>query len=439
MWQFNGLLRTPCACLLCAFASVAVAQTVDNQADQVERLVRELNADSAEERDRAEQAILDLAPAETEKSDAFLQLLPEPQEGMPEEVRLRLERLRQIIETSQAEKAIGATKVTLAAEKMKLAEVFEKIFQQTGNRLSDHREQFGQEFAEDVVTLDINNQEFWPAVDQVLDQVGLDPYSYSGEESLAIVNRDEGTLGRTGRASYSGPFRVEATSIVAQRNLRNPAQERARVELEIAWEPRLRPIALSQAIEDISVTGDDGQPIATTSRSAVLDVEVQSGNHSTELMIPLALPPRSVTKIASFQGKISALVPGRIVTFEFDKLGQPPTEQQLGGVKVVVDGIRKNQGLWEVHMRVQVQSEEAGLESHRGWIFQNITYMVDKDGQEIDHAGFETTLQTDHEVGLAYFFELSDDEIGNYKWVYRTPAAIVQVPIVYDLKDLPLP
>jgi len=47
-------------------------------------------------------------------------------------------------------------------------------------------------------------------------------------------------------------------------------------------------------------------------------------------------------------------------------------------------------------------------------------------------------MQSDREVGLAYFFELPDD-IANYTWVYRTPAAIVRVPVEYELTDIPLP
>jgi hypothetical protein len=133
-------------------------------------------------------------------------------------------------------------------------------------------------------------------------------------------------------------------------------------------------------------------------------------------------------------------VPGRVVEFKFTDLAEADkVEQQRGGVKVILDRTRKNQALWEIHMRVQVESEEAGLESHRGWVFQNITYLLNSEGEVIDHVGFETTRQSKREVGLAYFFDLPDDEIGAYTWVYRTPAAIVRVPIEYELKDIPLP
>jgi hypothetical protein len=98
----------------------------------------------------------------------------------------------------------------------------------------------------------------------------------------------------------------------------------------------------------------------------------------------------------------------------------------------------KNQALWEVHMRVKLNGLEGGIPSHQGWVFQNITYLKDKNGEHIDHAGFETEMQTETEAGFAYFFETPDD-IDQYTWVYRTPTAIVNLPVEFELKDVPLP
>ena len=243
-----------------------------------------------------------------------------------------------------------------------------------------------------------------------------------------------------GKASYSGPFRIEATNVVSRRGIRNFAQQGTQVELEIAWEPRLQPIAISQAVDAIKVTTDNGIEVPLDNTLATFDVEVQSGSHATELTIPLALPPRNVMNLASIKGQFSALVPGRVAEFRFKELQKPKSsEQRRGGVTVTLEGIRKNQELWEVHMRLKIESEEAGLESHRGWVFQNLTYLMNKNDEILDHAGFETTMQSENEVGIAYFFELPNDEIGEYTWVYRTPAAIVRVPIEYELTDIPLP
>ena len=68
---------------------------------------------------------------------------------------------------------------------------------------------------------------------------------------------------------------------------------------------------------------------------------------------------------------------------------------------VILDRVVKNQALWEIHMRIRVESLEAGLESHRGWVFQNVTFLEDKTGEQLDNAGFETTMQTETEAGFA--------------------------------------
>jgi hypothetical protein len=359
---------------------------------------------------------------------------------MPAELRLRLARLRKRIETEQASQVLQASQLSLDVEAIDLEELFEQIYSQTGNRLTDHREPFGQNATPRLVTIALTEQPFWPALDRILDAEKLTLYPFSGESSLAVIEREQGAAPRAKGACYAGPFRIEPVNVVARRNLRAPEQQGCRIELEIAWEPRWQPIALSQPIEALQIVADDGSPVAVANTKTVLNVEVQPGSHATELTIPLVLPPRSVMKLASFQGEMSALVPGRIVEFTFQDLEKPNrVTQSRGGIEVVLNSIRKNQELWEFHMTLKVKSAETGLESHRGWVFQNLTYLRNKQGETIDHAGFETTMQSESEIGLAYFFELPNGAIGDYTWVYRTPAAIVRMPVKYELKDILLP
>ena len=436
-------MRSICQLLVVGvcFLPAVKLQAETSIGQNVDQLVRQLNDDQATHRDEAEQSLLKLAPTNNvDQCDAFLELLPKPVDEMPAEVRLRLARIRKQIETEQSSRVLATSRLTLSAQSMELEQLFEQIRTQTGNRLTDHREQFGQNATPRPVTIELTDEPFWPALDKILDAAKMTVYPFSGEETLALIDREQGALPRITGASYAGPFRIEAVNVVARRNLRSPEQQGTRVELEIAWEPRLRPIALSQPIESLEITADDGSPIAVANSQAVLNVEVQPGSHATELTIPLVLPPRSVAKLASFKGKMSALVPGRLVDFKFQDLDKPQgATQSRGGVTVELKGIRKNQELWEVHMQLKVESTETGLESHRGWVFSNLTYMLNQRGEIIDHAGFETTMQSASEVGLAYFFDLPNDDLGDYTWVYRTPAAIVRMPIEYELKDILLP
>ncbi len=438
-----GLIVLVGLLLLTPIATAADDDHADDLAlsQRIAQLVQQLNAPQATQRDQAEQALRKLAPTQNaDLCDAFLELLPTPTEKMPAEVQQRLARLRKQIETDQSTRALSASRLTLSADKMELAKVLDLLHAQTGNRLTDHREQLGQNTEPRQVTLQLNDEPFWPALDKILDAAHLTLYPFSGEASLGVINREATATPRATDASYSGPFRIQATNVVARRNLRSPEQQGVRLELEIAWEPRLHPIALSQSADALKVVADDGSSIPLASSQTLFNVEVQPGSHATELILPLVLPPRSVTHLASIQGKMSALVPGRIVEFQFKKLKNfKSSTQARGGVQVTLNRVRKSQDLWEFHMRLKVESAETGLESHRGWVFQNLTYLLNQQGELIDHAGFETTMQTKTEVGLTYLFDLPTDDLTAYTWVYRTPAAIVRLPIEYELKEIPLP
>lgn len=424
------------------FADVVTAQRAQPPSNAaIEQLVEQLNADEAAQRDRAEEALFMLAPLESPvATERFLQQLPRPNNRMPPEVRLRLSRIRERIENEISEQALQPTKITLDAEAMPLDKVLEIIAGQTGNRLADYRQQFGQTADAKLLDLEFENKPFWPAIDQMLDQASLDLYPFSGEEALGVVEREQGTALRAEGASYAGAFRIAPINIVAQRNLRNPEQQGLRVELEIAWEPRLRPIVLSQPASELEIIADDGEVIAPANIEAVFDVEVSPGSHASELTIPLELPSRQVAEIKRFTGHLSALVPGSQAEFRFENLAEAErVEQQRGGVIVTLTRVRKSQALWEVHMQLRVESEEAGLESHRGWVFQNISYLETPEGEVMDHVGFETTMQSEREVGMAYLFEIPTEEIDGYTWVYQTPAGIVRLPVEYQLKNIPLP
>src|SRR4029079_6498963 len=109
-----------------------------------------------------------------------------------------------------------------------------------------------------------------------------------------------------------------------------------------------------------------------------------------------------------------------------------------GGVRVGIDDVRKNGAVWEVHMRFSLESARALLEAHADWVFQNLSYRVAKDGSRVENAGFETTRQSDKEIGIAYLFD-TEEGLDGLTWVYESPAAIVELPIDYELKDIELP
>lgn len=425
-----------------AASAAPTASAVDpTLARQVSRLVGQLNDDRAAERDTAEKKLLALAGTSTTQSDRLLQALPHDTQQLPLAVRDRLARIRQQIEDRAAKAATAATTVTLNANGTAFKDAIDAIEKQTGNKFIDNRDQQpGQPAAAEArIHLTLKDEKFWPALDQILDQAKVGIYSYGGKDALSLVARDPQERPRYGRAAYVGPFRVEVTETHGIRNLRQPNQKTLKLQLEVAWEPRLRPIAITQPIADLKATTDADQSLAVAQPDANLDVEVPNGTQAAEIALPFALPPRDVKIIKTLHGKLRALVPGRQVQFKFSDLAKAAGKsQKQGGVTVTVDDVRKNNAVWEVHMRLTLDEDNGALQSHRAWVFQNVSYMIGKDGQRIDNGGLETTQQSKNEVGNAYMFDLPNG-IDGLTWVYETPAAIVDLPVEYEIKSIDLP
>jgi hypothetical protein len=418
----------------------AVPEVDPQLARQVSRAISQLNDDRAAERDAAEKKLLDLAGTSTTQADRFLQALPRETEQMPVAVRERLARIRKEIEDRAAKAATATTSVTLAAKGMPLKDVIAAIEKQTGNRFIDNREQQGDPVKDKdtPIDIDLKDEHFWPAIDQIFDQAKVGIYSYGGKDALSIVARDAADSPRHVRAAYEGPFRLDITNVQGERSLRQPKQTSLKLQLEVAWEPRLRPIAISQPAADVQAATDGGGKLAIAQPNANLDVEVPNGTQAAEITLPFELPPRNVKRITSLKGKLHALVPGRQVKFRFDDLAKAPGKtQRMGGVQVTIDDVRKNNAVWEVHMRFALDEDNGALQSHRAWVFQNLSYLLDKDGKQVDNGGLETTHQSQKEVGVAYVFDVPN--VDGMSWVYETPAAIVDLPVEYEIKDIELP
>ncbi len=212
-----------------------------------------------------------------------------------------------------------------------------------------------------------------------------------------------------------------------------------KITMEVVWEPRNSPISLEMPLDEIKAVADTGQKISVDGLEGSLEANVQSGVAAVEIDVPLLLPDRSVKRIASLTGKMTALVPSSMETFEFSGLSDAKdVAKRKAGVTVVLQAVRKNLEVHEVRILVRFDEAANALESHRGWIEENPAYLLDRDGKRIEPSAYEQTSRARNEVGLAYLFSLDDGPVG-HTFVYKTPASIVKTPIEYELKDIALP
>lgn len=397
---------------------------------EVRALVRDLQSRTLADREAAEKDLIALGTK-------AIKLLPPDSDQLPAETRQRLSRVRDALERQFAEEAAQPTLVTLMAKKP-LLDILKDLEQQTENPIIDYRPQFGQQALNPEIEVAFDKVPFWKALDTVLDASTSSTYGFPPKPAVALINRAPGERPRLDRyVSYAGPFRIEATEIESRRELQQERPGVLRLQLETHWEPRLAPIAFEQPLSDVTAEDDQGNAIQISGGGSV-GTEVPPGSISTVFDLPFVPPAREASKIASLRGRMHALVPGRIQTFEFTDLSKTPTEKQVADVTVVLERMRKTNAVWQLAIKVKFGKSEGSLQSHRGWILDNEAYLLGPDDKQIPHATLETTMRTEDEIGLAYYYDLEHD-LSKYRFVYRTPVAIMQLPVEYEIKDIPLP
>lgn len=421
----------------------AVADDAELRA-QASRLVRSLGADTLKDREQAEQQLRELGPA-------VLKYLPVPNRRMSNEQQTRLKRVTDELRLRQAVDATAGSTVTLKLDNVKLSEALKKLEEQSGNKFVDYRESMGQKVNDPEISLSVDAVPFWQAVDQLLAAAKLTVYPYAtddeGEPLQAVALVDEKTPGTWRRqyVAYDQAFRFEAIRILARRGLQDSDENRLRLEMEAAWEPRLRPISISIHADGMQAElGDADTPLQVVS-SGQQSIDVYGG--STQFPVYLALPPRTSTQLKKVRGKLSALLPGRIESFRFNRLGNVPREgvaKKLGDVTATLLQVVKNGSVWEVRLRATFESEAAEeLDSHEeGWVAKNEVYLESTDGKKtrVDVATTDDPAAVASESGTGFMFVLDEgDQISNYQLVYNTPAALVVQEVTFEFKDLPLP
>ena len=407
-------------------------------ADQVKAWARRLDADTLQERQRAEEKLLELGPA-------ALAHLPEIQPNTAAETKARLERIRGVLEKQRADSMAKASKLTLSVKDVPLAQVVEAIEQQTGNRLIDFRRNFGQQAATNQVSVDWNDKPFWPAVDELLAQAGLEAYHYVGQEGvLAYVGRQAGNQETNPLVRYSEIFRFEPTRVESFLNLSNRAQRGTFLNLQVAWEPRTNPIVLKLPLVQLEVVDEAGNDLVGDEqgggrRAGSIDTQVLPDVSAIDINLPLSNVSRDSQKIARLTGQLEALLPGRLETFTFDNLETARSVRQAkAGIEVVLDSFRRNGDIWEARILFRVPNEQGALQSHLSWFYNNEAYLTGPDGERINHAGTEEYDRDVDMVGISYKF-VTEHEAGDLELIYRSPASILTLPVTFELTDIPLP
>jgi len=396
------------------------------QRDQVARLVEQLDASQAAQRNAAEKQLIELG-------EPIRSLLPADSPELSAEIRLRLTRIRQRLgpRPETAQPAASSSDVRLAGAAT-LGAALEAISR-------DSRVEFEHSLpAETPITPYDAPLPFWHALDYVLDQANLDIDYYGGDATtLRLQPRREGRPSRVDSAAYAGIYRLEPTIVTSRRVLRQDDLSGLSVEVELAWQPGITPIGVTLPLGHLAATFDDEQRVRAQSQVGSIDLVTGREIPTTDLQLPMQLPAGQPGKITTLSGQIRSLLPGAMHQFEFP-LHTISVRESAGSVTVQLEDVRKNGELHEVRLGVEFQSPGAAMESHRGFLLDNEVYVLAGDGARLEHLGYQLFRQSQSGIGISYLFDLGASA-AEAKLIYVTPSSVVQNQIDFLLDDIPLP
>jgi hypothetical protein len=408
-------------------AVVGLAQVSPNSSPnpnpRMTALLLQLEQGSPEQRRLAEQALLEIGPP-------LLPWLPEFPETARGRYREAVERLRETLQNQGIDDFSKPSRVTIQG-KLPAADVLLELMDQSGNRLAIDP------LPMQELDLSFNEVPFWQALDQVLDalQLEIDPRSPGG--TLQLLPRRTSPL-RSRMASYSGSLRWQPLRIDAARTILPDKLDRLRVAVELAWEPRLKPVYFQLPMQQLAAECDNGEILRAASPEATTEYTPADASR-LEAALMLTLPSRRAQTIVRLTGSVLAAIPGAPVTLTFGQLGtKQPQEQRTDKLRVKLESFAPRDGRYACQLLVSLRDAGQTLDSYRGWLSSHQAFLLNADGQRVENAGCQTYRMNSEEVGLTYFFELEKITPG-CQLVYVAPGSVSEQQWDFMLQDIPLP
>ncbi len=413
-----------------ALAVPARGQAIDAALrDRVNQLVEKLDAPKLEARQAAEDSLIKLGTR-------VLPLLDAVKGGTPER-KERLEHIRSKLRQEMEASNLGASTVKLVGKGIRLSEALQKLQAQTGNLITDLREQEGGETTNPALDLDIVDKPFFEALDIICKQAEITPNFYTGDTSIGLM---AGKPPEKALVQYSGAFRIAFRQIASARDLQAGTSS-ANLQFEVAWEPRLRPMLLALKVDETEIKDDQGHKLEPQVMEESSDVVLRPENPAAELNLNLNAPERAAKMLKSVKIKAEVSVPAGIKTFRFPKLDvKKEAVQKQGDVSVTLEGTEIDEQVWKVNVVVAYPGGGAAFESYRQGLFNNQLWLQKADGSRFEHnGGFSNTMSDEGKLGFEYLFVDAPGKPADYGLVYETPSKVQTIPLEFTFADVPLP
>jgi len=352
----------------------------------------------------------------------------------------------------EVKKELAPKRVTLAKDKIRLSEALKRLIELTGIEVEDRRK--AEDAGDPVLKLDLNSVTFWQALDAIAKEADARVGLYVRSGVIALVDGPYVRL----PVSYDGLFRVSLRRITAVHELETD-QRFCTANLEIAWEPRFRPLFLESKPQSLVVT-DDAKTQLHVDELPGGKVPV-SGKTATSLELQFPAPPRKAAKLGVLKGTMTLVGPSKMLDFQFDTLAKEKAakdpKQTNDGVTVKIRRLDLAADHWTIEVALGYPEDGPKFESFQSWVVNNECFLkrADGSGEFPCNGGYSIDSLGSNKAVLSYHFvdgRLKKTENGKvvnvklvrgkpeeWKLVYRTPGPMAEVPVTFEFKDVSLP
>jgi hypothetical protein len=408
--------------------------------DRVLQLVDRLDSEKPEARDAATASLIKLGPK-------VLPLLPDPATIKVAERKARLERVRAALTEKQDEVNTGASKATITGKGIRLSEALQQLQKQTGNPITDLREQLGTEVTNPALDLDLRDRPFLEALDEIARLAEVTTSFSTGDGSIGIMAGASMAPAAPNMPApkgkplvqYSGPFRIELQQLNLSRDFQ-AGTALANVRLEVAWEPRLRPMLLKLESDEFKVVDDRKKVVKPQVATESDEVVIRPENPSAEINLNLDAPERDAKKLASLRVKATVTIPAGIKIFKFPSLAEKDATVKQGDVSLTLEDTEVDEQTWKVNVTLVYPGEGPAFESYRQGLFNNRLWLQRADGSRFEHnGGFSNTGSDGGKLGFEYLFVDAPGKPADYQLIYESPSKVITIPLEFEFKDVMLP
>ncbi len=415
----------------------------------VSMYLQQLDSDSRQSRVQAEKQLLAIGPK-------VLPLLPAPELLPNVSVRAAVRRIRIKLEQRKARESILPAYVTLKGT-ASLDNALRQFAKQTGNRID--QSELAETTRTQLLQLDFDRRPFWLAMDSIARQAKLQLQFGAGADGLQLTTPPIGSVPANSVVAYAGAFRISAEAAALRPIFGDDEHRLLPVYVQLACEPRLRPLFLSYSPGDFIVKADKNTSFPPRSPGARLEIPLGEGGRHVKFKLDFNVPAdnvpadnvpadnvpaeTAVSKV-SLQGKLKVKTAAGTERIVFANLPQSiGVSRRRGGVTVNLQKAvfqKSAQNKLEAKVRVAVSYDFGGpaFESHRTWIYHNEVYLESPGGRRVEYSGFDTPRQGDGVIVLEYKFEQLKGLPAQFRFVYLAPTLIIDVPVEFQIPNIPL-